>query len=78
MALSIAVVVGSPRGDSFNRRLSQALVRLPEAQAHRFPFPVIADLPLDNQDDDADQPDPVRRLKSEVRAANAVIFVAPE
>jgi chromate reductase len=78
MALSIAVVVGSLRKDSLNRRLSQALVRLPEAQGHRFTFPVIADLPLYNQDDDADQPGPVKRLKSEVRAADAVIFVTPE
>jgi chromate reductase len=78
MALSIAVVVGSLRKDSFNRRLAGALVKLPEAQGHHFTFPVIADLPLYDQDDDADQPAPTKRLKSEIRASDGVIFVTPE
>jgi chromate reductase len=78
MPLSIAVVVGSLRRDSFNRRLAQALVKLPGAQGHTFTFPVIADLPLYDQDDDADQPAPAKRLKSEIRAADGVIFVTPE
>src|SRR6185295_6544425 len=38
----------------------------------------IGDLPLYNQDDDKDQPAPVKRLKSEVAAAHGVIFVTPE
>ncbi|MBW8753091.1 MAG: NAD(P)H-dependent oxidoreductase [Sphingomonadales bacterium] len=78
MALSIAVVVGSLRRESFNRRLAEALIRLPSAQGHRFTFPAIGDLPLYNQDDDADQPAPTQRLKAEIRAADGVIFVTPE
>lgn len=78
MTLSIAVVVGSLRKESFNRRLAEALTRLPEAQGHAFTFPKIGDLPLYNQDDDADPPAPAKRLKAEIRAADGVIFAAPE
>lgn len=78
MSLSIAVVVGSLRKQSFNRRLAEALTRLPEAEGHSFHFLGIGDLPLYNQDDDADQPAPTRRLKAEIRAADGVIFVTPE
>jgi len=78
MPLSIAVIVGSLRRASFNRQLAEALVLLPEAAGHTFGFVEIGDLPLYNQDDDADQPAPAKRLKAEVRAAEALIFVTPE
>ena len=77
-SLSIAVIIGSLRKQSFNRRLANALVRLPEAEGHSFSFSEIAGLPLYNQDDDADQPAPTKQLKAEIRAADAVIFVTPE
>jgi chromate reductase len=74
---SIAVIVGSLRKDSFNRRLAHALARLAPAQAE-FVHLRIDDLPLYNQDDD-DRPAPaVKRLKSEVRAAHGLLFVTPE
>ena len=38
----------------------------------------IVDLPLYNQDDDAHPADSVKRLKSEISAANALLFVTPE
>lgn len=73
----IAVVVGSLRRDSFNLKLAKALAGLAPPE---FSFkPVrIDDLPLYNQDDDGSQADSVKRLKSEIRAAQAVIFVTPE
>lgn len=74
----IAVVVGSLRAESFNRRLAQALTRLPAAQGHEFFYPEIGDLPLYNQDHDGDQPRPAQRLKREIRGAGGVIFVTPE
>ncbi len=74
----IAVVVGSLRAESFNRRLAQALVRLPAAQGHEFFYPEIGDLPLYNQDHDGDQPQPAQRLKREIRSADGAIFVTPE
>jgi chromate reductase len=74
----IAVIVGSLRRESFNRRLAHALTQLPAAQGHSFTFPEIGDLPLYNQDDDADKPETAKRLKQEVRAVDGVIFVTPE
>ncbi len=75
--ITIAVLVGSLRKESFNRRLAQALARMAPAGS-RFTMPRIDDLPLYNQDDDAQQAEPVRRLKSEIAAAQGVIFVTPE
>ena len=74
----IAVIVGSLRRESYNRRLAHALTKLPAAQGHSFTFPEISDLPLYNQDDDADKPAPAVRLKREIRAVDGVIFVTPE
>lgn len=78
MSLSIAIVVGSLRRESFNRRLADALTRLPQAQGHHFIFPEIGGLPLYDQDDDADQPAATKRLKAQIRAVDGVIFVTPE
>jgi chromate reductase len=74
----IAVVVGSLRRESFNRRLALAMVRLPAAEGHAFAFLEIGDLPLYDQDDDPDPPAAAVRLKREVRAVDGVMFVTPE
>lgn len=74
----IAVIVGSLRRESFNRRLAHALTKLPAAQGHSFSFPGIGDLPLYNQDDDADPPAAATRLKGDIRSVDGVIFVTPE
>ncbi|RZJ97468.1 MAG: NADPH-dependent oxidoreductase [Novosphingobium sp.] len=76
--LTIAIVVGSLRRESINRRFAEALTRLPAAKGIGFTWPAIGDLPLYNQDDDADQPAATKRLKAEIRAADGVIFVTPE
>jgi chromate reductase len=73
----IAVMVGSLRRDSFNRRLANALPRL-APKDFEFTQPRIDDLPLYNQDDDANQAASVKRLKSEITASQGVIFVTPE
>lgn len=73
----IAVVIGSLRQDSFNRRLANALVRLAPAE-FSFSQLQIGDLPLYNQDDDEHQADPVQRLKREIAAAQGLLFVTPE
>jgi chromate reductase len=78
MSLSIAVIIGSLRRESFNRALAEALVRLPEGEGHDFTFAEIGDLPLYNQDHDGDQGEAVRRLKAQVRAADGIVFVTPE
>ena len=74
---TIAVLVGSLRRESINRRLAKALERLAAGRA-RFEYVEIGDLPLYNQDFDKDYPAAGTRLKSQVRDADAVLFVTPE
>jgi chromate reductase len=73
----IAVVVGSLRHDSFNRRLAGAVEKLAPAE-FLFRQVQIGDLPLYNQDDDSNQADSVKRLKNEISAAQGLLFVTPE
>jgi chromate reductase len=74
---TIAVIVGSLRKDSFNRTLATALVKLAPPE-FTFKQVEIGDLPLYNQDDDGDQAPSVKRMKSEIAAANGLLFVTPE
>lgn len=73
----VAVLMGSLRRDSFNRRLADALARMAKPDVV-FRSLEIGDLPLYNQDDDANQAPAVQRLKSEIRSADAVAFITPE
>lgn len=74
---NIAIVVGSLRRDSFNAKLATALTRLAPPE-FKFSEITIGDLPLYNQDDDANQAPPVKRLKSDIAAADGLLFVTPE
>ncbi len=76
-AYTIAVITGSLRRDSFNRKLAHALAKLAPAD-FSFHEVEIGDLPLYNQDDDASPAPQVSRLKSEITAAHGLIFVTPE
>ena len=73
----IAVVVGSLRKDSFNRKLASAIVRLAPSE-FSFKQVQIGDLPLYNQDDDTNQAESVKRLKAEITASHGLLFVTPE
>ena len=73
----IAVVVGSLRKDSYNRALAGALAKLAPPE-FTFRQVEIGDLPLYNQDDDANQAPAVKRLKSEIEAAQGLLFLTPE
>ncbi len=73
----IAVVVGSLRRESFNRKLASALVKLAPSE-FSFAQLQIDDLPLYNQDEDGNQVGAVDRLKREIRAAQGLLFVTPE
>src|SRR3982750_3914698 len=77
MPKQIGVVVGSLRKESINRKLAHALMKLapPDFTCKELR---IGDLPLYNQDDDKHQAPEVQRLKSELRAVDAVIFVTAE
>ena len=73
----IAVVVGSLRQDSFNRKLANAMVKLAPSEFSFTPVQ-IGDLPLYDQDDDANQAESVKRLKHEITTAQGLLFVTPE
>ena len=77
MSYRIAVVVGSLRRDSFNRQLAEALAKLAPRELQLQPVR-IDDLPLYNQDDDGKQAPSVLRLKTEIAAADGLLFVTPE
>lgn len=75
--VTVAVLVGSLRKDSINRRLARAVERLaPDGFA--FEHMHIGDLPLYNQDFDSDYPAGARRFKQQIEGADALLFVTPE
>ena len=73
----VAAIVGSLRRDSFNRKLASAMARLAPSD-FSFKQVQIGDLPLYNQDDDANQAESVKRLKAEITAADGLLFVTAE
>lgn len=73
----IAVIVGSLRKDSFNRRLANALAELAPAELSLRQVK-IGDLPLYNQDDDTTPGEAVLRLKADITSAQGLLFVTPE
>ena len=73
----IAVIVGSLRRDSFNRKLASAVAKLAPSD-FSFKQLQIGDLPLYNQDDDANPAESVKRLKAEIAAAQGLLFVTAE
>src|ERR1700704_2860779 len=77
MPRNIAVIVGSTRNDSINRKLAKALVKL-APKDFEFEFVRIDDLPVFNQDHDQSPPKSVLRVKAQIAKANAFLFVTPE
>lgn len=75
--IQIAVVVGSLRRNSYNRKLAEALARFTPSDFVLNPLTLV-DLPLYNQDEDDAPPAAVQKLKSAVRAADGLLFVTPE
>jgi chromate reductase, NAD(P)H dehydrogenase (quinone) len=73
----IALVVGSLRKDSFNRKLAGAITKLATPE-FTFQDIKISDLPLYNQDDDGSPAESVKRIKGQISSAHGVLFVTPE
>ena len=73
----IAVIVGSNRRDSINRKLAQALVKL---GADKFDAKIVRinDLPMYNQDNENGLPAEVARFKNDIAGADGVLIVTPE
>ncbi len=77
MTAKVAVIVGSLRKGSVNRQFAQALAKLarPKLDLH---IVEIGDLPLYDQDLEAELPAAVQRFKQQIESADAVLFVTPE
>jgi len=77
MSIKVAVLVGSLRKDSFNRRLARTVEKLAPDEL-TFEHIDIGGLPLYDQDFDGDYPAPCKALKQRIQAADALLFVTPE
>ena len=73
----VAVIVGSLRKDSLNRKMANALAALAPAGL-QLEIVEIGNLPLFNQDDEANPLAVVTEFKSKIAAADAVLFITPE
>ena len=76
-AIKVAVLVGSLRKESFNRKLARAVQRLAPSD-WSFDQLRLDNLPLYNQDFDSDYPPACQQLKAQIKAADALLFVTPE
>lgn len=77
MSRQIAVIVGSLRRESINRRLANALVKL-APEGLEFSFLEIGNLPHYNQDSEENVPEAVADFREQVHAAEGFMFVVPE
>jgi chromate reductase len=74
---NVAVLVGSLRKDSFNRKMANALIELAPADL-KLAIVEIGALPHYNADLEENVPAAWQEFRHRVRAADAVLFVTPE
>ena len=73
----IAIIVGSLRKDSFNRKVALSLCSMAHERLNCDIVP-IGDLPLYNQDSDSNPPEQYVRFRQEIAKNDGVLFVTPE
>lgn len=73
----VAVVVGSLRKESLNRRTAHALAEV-APDGLRLEIVEIRDLPMYDQDLDDSPPEPWVAFRDRIRRADAVLFLTPE
>ena len=73
----IAILVGSLRRDSLNRKVAQSICAF-AADKLDCSIVEIGELPLYNQDHDADPPATAVRFRERIAAADGVLFCTPE
>jgi chromate reductase, NAD(P)H dehydrogenase (quinone) len=73
----VAVFVGSLRKESFSRKVAKSLLAMAEPPL-KLEIVEIGQLPLFNQDFEADPPQVVRDFKQKIESFDAVLFVTPE
>ena len=77
MAYRIAIIVGSLRAESINRRVARTICGL-RGDNLDCSMIEIGDLPLYNQDLDANPPEQWLRFRREIAEADGVLFCSPE
>ena len=77
MPYKIAIIVGSLREGSINRKVARSICGL-RGDNLDCSMIEIGDLPLYNQDLDANPPEQWRRFRDQVGAADGVLFCSPE
>jgi chromate reductase len=77
MARTVAVIVGSLRKESFNRKMAKALAAL-APDSLKLEIVEIGDLPFYDEDVEPNPPEPWVKFRQAIRAADAVLFVTPE
>lgn len=73
----VAVLVGSLRKDSLNRKLALALQKLAPPEL-KLEIVEIGQLPFYNDDEAASPPAPYAPFRAAIKGADAVLFVSPE
>lgn len=73
----IAVLVGSLRKESYNMKTAKALISLAPTSL-QLEIVDIGNLPLYNEDLEADAPDAWTTFRDKIREADGLIFVTPE
>lgn len=74
---NVAVIVGSLRKQSFNRKIANELVKLSPATL-KFNFITIGDLPLFSEDLEAAPPAPWVTFRQAIKSSDGVLFFTPE
>lgn len=77
MSHKIAVLVGSLRAGSLNRKVAELLVQLAPSELS-LAIVGIGDLPLYNEDLDANAPREWNDFRERIKASDAILFVTPE
>jgi chromate reductase len=77
MAYKIAILVGSLRKDSLNRKVARSICAIRNDNLDCSTVE-IGDLPLYNEDLDANPPEQWVRFRQQVAAADGVLFCSPE
>ena len=78
MSIKVLAIVGSLRRGSYNKLLLQAVLEL-KPQDMEIESADIADIPPYNEDvREKGFPAPVQKLREQIRAADAILFVTPE
>ena len=77
MAYKIAIIVGSLREGSINRKIARSICAL-RGDNLDCSMIEIGDLPLYNQDYDAEPPEQYVRFRRQIAESDGVLFVSPE